>query len=101
MKRYFIEIIATATEKNPNFAGTVMRYVYGKKEEMVARNAIEDPKDYAKCERSFDVTKDKYTMENYGYTSRSRAEVVARKVHQPVENNGYWEDKITIIEAEI
>ena len=101
MKRYFIEIIAKATETNPNFAGTIVRYVYGKKEEMVARNVIEDPNDYAKYGRSFDMTKDKYTMENYGYTSRARAEVVARKVHQPVENNGYWEDKITIVEVEI
>ena len=51
MKKYFIEVIARATEKNHNFAGTVMRYVYGKAEKMVARQALEDPKDYGKYDR--------------------------------------------------
>ena len=102
MKRYFIEIISKAADTNTSFSGIVMRYVYGKKEEMIARQAIEDPKDYGKYERQYDNTDTIWALKEYGFTSRGRAERVMRQVHSTPDSYGYWEDEVRrVIEVEI
>lgn len=101
MKRYFIKIIATSTDRNPNFAGTVVSYVYGKKEEMVARQPIEDPKGYCKYDHTYDLTHDRMTVEEYGFTSRGRAQRVAREIHDAPDQYGFWENRVSVIEVEI
>ena len=101
MKKYFIEIIARATENNHSFAGTVMRYVYGKAEEMVARQALNDPKGYGKYDREYDNTDTRWTLENYGFASKGMAERVIKQIHSEPDRYGYWEHEIRVIEVEI
>lgn len=104
MKRYFIEIISKSTENNTNFPGVTMRYVYGKKEKMVARQAITDPVGYGKYDREYDNTTCKWCLEDYGFKTRGVAQKVAKQVHINQEdpfNLKYWTDEVKIIEAEV
>ena len=101
MKRYFIKIKTTATDNNPNFAGTVIEYIYGKKEEMVGRKTITDPNGHNKYTKDFDDTKYKNDVLEYGFTSKGRAEAVAKKVHGQPDMRGHWTDEIEIIEIEV
>ena len=101
MKRYFIKVIATATDNNPNFAGTVIEYIYGKKEEIVGRKTISDPNGHNKYIKDFDDTKYKNDVLEYGFTSKGRAEAVAKKVHDKPDMYGHWTDEISVIETEI
>lgn len=104
MKRYFIEIVSKSTENNTNFPGVTMRYVYGKKEEMVARQAIIDPVGYGKYDREYDNTDRRWCLEEYGFKTRGVAQKVAKQVHikhaDPFDL-GYWTEEVNIIEAEV
>lgn len=80
--RYIIKVTATATSDNPNFAGDVQTYYYGKGQFMISY--IEEPVNALS----------KYLVTEYGYKRRYDA-VKASKFW---DNAKYWDYKTEIIE---
>lgn len=109
MKRYFIEIISKATNKNPNFIGTIIRYVYGKSSHIVARQILDKTSQPVKESTpygelpvlEYDYTHEKYIANEYGFTSKSKAEMVMKKVHDKQDENDYWQSELKVIEIEV
>ena len=79
--RYIIKVTATATSDNPNFAGDVQTYYYGKGQFIISYR--EEP-----------VNALKYLVTEYGYKRRYDA-VKASKFW---DNAKYWDYKTEIIE---
>lgn len=80
--RYIIKVTATATSDNPNFAGDVQTYYYGKGQFMISYR--EEPVNALY----------KYLVTEYGYKRRYDA-VKASKFW---DNAKYWDYKTEIIE---
>ena len=80
--RYIIKVTATATSDNPNFAGDVKTYYYGKNQFLIINS--EEPLDALS----------KYFLAEYGYKRRYDA-VKASKFW---DNAKYWDYKTEIIE---
>ena len=83
MKKYLILTIATATEKNKNFAGNTQRWVRGK-------GGISLEADYVQ-----------YAAHNYGYTEKRYAQMglkAQQKLDEAENKYGYWVAKSEIIE---
>lgn len=80
--RYIIKVTATATSDNPNFAGDVQTYYYGKDQFMISY--MEEPVNALS----------KYLVTEYGYKRRYDA-VKASKFW---DNAKYWDYKTEIIE---
>ena len=80
--RYIIKVTATATSDNPNFAGDVQTYYYGKGQFMISYR--EEPVNALS----------KYLVTEYGYKRRYDA-VKASKFW---DNAKYWDYKTEIIE---
>lgn len=80
--RYIIKVTATATSDNPNFAGDVQTYYYGKAQFMISYR--EEPVNALS----------KYFVTEYGYKRRYHA-VKASKFW---DNARYWDYKTEIIE---
>lgn len=80
--RYIIKVTATATSDNPNFAGDVQTYYYGKDQFMISYR--EEPVNALS----------KYLVTEYGYKRRYDA-VKASKFW---DNAKYWDYKTEIIE---
>lgn len=80
--RYIIKVTVTATSDNPNFAGDVQTYYYGKDQFMISYR--EEPVNALS----------KYLVTEYGYKRRYDA-VKASKFW---DNAKYWDYKTEIIE---
>lgn len=80
--RYIIKVTAIATSDNPNFAGDVQTYYYGKGQFMISYR--EEPVNALS----------KYLVTEYGYKRRYDA-VKASKFW---DNAKYWDYKTEIIE---
>lgn len=80
--RYIIKVTVTATSDNPNFAGDVQTYYYGKDQFMISYR--EEPVNALS----------KYFVTEYGYKRRYDA-VKASKFW---DNARYWDYKTEIIE---
>ena len=90
MTKYMVKVTATATADNPNFAGEVAIYYFGKGEEMIKREGTHLPKD------NFDRTG--YMLAICGYNRKCDAKRSYHYKHQ--EEGRYWTtDKVEIVEA--
>ena len=101
MKRYFIENIRTATELNKSYSGTIMRYVYGKQEKLMAREAVADPKCYARHLQLFNDLKNPVLVKEFGFTFKGRAEAAIRKLEKENTPIGAWKVEFRVIEVEV
>lgn len=102
-KFYFIEIIATATQENKNFAGDVHRYVYGRKEELIAYETIKNVSGSPDHMRQYDNTDMKWAAVEYGFKSAKMAETIGKRLHANDDTyNGItnWKNQMNIIEVE-
>lgn len=103
-KVYFIEIISTATPENKNFAGDVHRYVYGKKQELVAFQMVKNVSGDTCHLREFDITDVNYFAAECGFKSAKMAETIGNRLHASDDTyNGVtnWTNKLNIIEREV
>ena len=85
MNRYIIKVTATATSDNPNFAGEVHTYYYGKNQSRISENEIVEPL----------TALSKYFLTEYGYKRRCDA-VKASKFWD--NDAKYWDYVTEIIE---
>lgn len=102
-KFYFIEIIATATPENKNFAGDVHRYVYGRKEELIAYETVKNVSGSPDHLRKYNNTDMKWAAIEYGFKSAKMAETIGKRLHANDDiYNGItnWKNKMNIIEVE-
>ena len=83
--RYIIKVTATATSDNPNFAGDVQTYYYGKGQFMISYR--EEPVNALS----------KYLVTEYGYKRRYDA-VKASKFWDNTPDDKYWDSVTEIIE---
>lgn len=83
---YIIKVTATATSDNPNFAGEVRTYYFGKGQFLISNKT--EPMDDALS---------KYLMTEYGYKRRGDA-VRAAKFWDDTPDAKYWGYKTEIIE---
>ena len=103
-KVYFIEIISTATPENKNFAGDVHRYVYGKKQELVAFQMVKNMSGDTCHLREFDITDVNHFAAECGFKSAKMAETIGNRLHAADDTyNGVtnWTNKLNIIEREV
>lgn len=104
-KFYFIEIIATATPENKNFAGDIHRYVYGRKEEQIAFELVKNVSGkLCNCDLiQFDDTKRKVTAIEYGFKSAKKAETIGKRICSDdgiYNSTKIWKYQMNIIEVE-
>ena len=102
-KFYFIEIISTATPENKNFAGDVHRYVYGRKEELIAYETVKNVSGSPDHLRQYDNTDTKWAAIEYGFKSAKTAETIGKRLHANDDiYNGItnWKNQMNIIEVE-
>lgn len=83
--RYITKVTATATSDNPNFAGEVKTYYFGKGQFMISD----------KAEHMDELSR--YLMTEYGYKRRCDA-VKAAKFWDNTPDAKYWGYKTEIIE---
>lgn len=102
-KFYFIEIIATATPENKNFDGCVHRYVYGRKEELIAYETVKNVSGSPDHMRQYNNTDRKWAAVEYGFKSAKMAETIGKRLHanddiyKGITN---WKNQMNIIEVE-
>lgn len=103
MKRYFVEIINTATEKNENFSGTIMRYIRGKNDRLMAKEAISDTKCYSKHLQLFNDLKNPVLVKEYGYVSERGAKSVITRFKKDIvpKEDWAWNIDYKVIEVEV
>lgn len=101
MKRYFIEQINTATKLNENYNGTIMRYVSGKQEKLMTREAVADLKCYARHLQLFNNLKNPVLVKEHGFTSKGRAETIIKKLEKENTPIGAWNIEFRVIEVEV
>lgn len=102
-KFYFIEIITTAMSDNKNFVGDVHRYVYGRKEELIAYETIKNVSGSPDCIGQYDNTCMKWSATEYGFKSAKMAETIGKRLHANDDiYNGItnWKNQMNIIEVE-
>lgn len=89
MKRFLVKTVATATQENPNFAGAVHEYLYGKEQKLVAASG--DPW----------INQEAYPamIRDYGFSR----ECDARRswIYKNPENSKYWRTEVEIIAVEV
>lgn len=96
MKAYYIE--CTLTGISDKTQGEARRFTYGKKGELVAfKNLGETP-----CHiTQFDFTASRHYANEYGYTSKARAEAVVRRNSQNDRPDLNWKEEVKIIEVTV
>ena len=85
--RYIIKVTATATSDNPNFAGEVHTYYYGKNQSRISESEMVEPM----------TALSKYFLTEYGYKRRYNA-VKASKFWDNTPDDKYWNSVTEIIE---
>lgn len=82
---FIIKVVATATEQNKNFHGTVQTSYYGKQEKLLSNEELPA----------------KYFVENYGFKTKaaaSSAMKALKKVHDWFEKYGSWTHEHSLVE---
>ena len=93
MKRYFVVVQNTATDKNELHRGEVCRWTYGKGEQLVARQANYD------TGFNFNHTTYKpYAME-YGYKREQDAR--RNPSYKDTQSSEMWDREVAIIEVNV
>lgn len=92
MTYYFIKETLTAPETNPNYAGCVHTYIYGKNQTLVEMRGTEYS-DYSwlECDKE-------YTLKEYGYTRK--CDTMRSYIYKHPQNDRYWTTVAEIIEIE-
>lgn len=99
MKRWFIEVTCTGKENNPNFPGCVIRLIWGKKKNTVARHHITDVNGHSDCLPDFDWTN--WKGQEYGYsTERNALSALTAYLKHDVQEK-YWDNTYKVISMEL
>lgn len=94
MKRYVIRTVSTATEDNPNFAGEVHTWWYGKGDTYLAFKV----KNAKAWHNEFNYL-DEQNIAEYGYARKCDA--VRSYAYKHPENTRFWTTRAEIIEFEV
>ena len=89
MKKYLVKETSTATPSNPNYAGDISIYYFGKAERMIAREGTHLPYD------NFDHTE--WLIADYGYNRVCDAKRAYAYKHP--ENTEFWTSEVEIVEV--
>ena len=90
MAKYLVKETSTATPNNPNYAGEVIVYYFGKGEKMLAREGNH---------RTYDnFNHIEWCIDEYGYNRPSDAKRAYAYRHP--ENSRYWTSTVEIVEVE-
>lgn len=97
MKRWFIKIVETATNKNPGFrAGVQHEYWYGVREELISALPID-----------LVPSPEMVTMKikEYGFKTKAAAtrafNAHRSRINQPMFDDGYWTCEVSLEEVNI
>ena len=90
MTRYLVKETSTATEQNPNYAGDVSIYYFGKAEQMLAREGTHIPRD--------NFNHIEWYIAEYGYSRKCDAKRAYTYRHP--ENTKFWTSTVEIVEVE-
>lgn len=94
-ERYFLVYVkAEATPDNPNFAGVVNKYVYGKGDELLYTDSKEITAYSAEYNKLYASD-----IRAYGYTRRQDAKRCYSYTHP--DNNGHWSSKAYVVEYDV
>ena len=90
MKRsyYLVELISTATEQNPNFAGETTTWLYGKGQTPLKRTGNHYPTE------NFDRM---HLINEYGYTRIGDAK--RSYIYTNTESGKFWSHSVRIVEV--
>lgn len=88
MIRYILKVTATGTYGNPNFAGEVHTYYYGKDQHLISNKA-----------EQLDAL-DEYLVTEYGYKRKCDADKAA-KFWAATYDEKYWDYEVGIIEYRV
>lgn len=89
IKRYFIQAVCTATNKNTQFRNTVVRNTWGVNRHLMASEIMEDPEcTMTKVEIFNDLDSD-YKVEKFGFQTRKAAVDTMNKMYQTLVGKYY------------
>lgn len=90
MTKFLVKETSTATPMNPNYAGDISIYYFGKGERMIAREGTHLPYD--------NFNHIEWCIAEYGYNRKCDAKRAYAYKHP--ENTKFWESTVEIVEVE-
>ena len=95
MKKYFVKVIATATDDNPNFAGMVEKSLYGKDQKLL------ESKGEVSTLLGTTYRAHNDMFEEYGYNRLCDAKKswIYKNFEKP-DFEQFWTNKVSIVEKE-
>lgn len=89
MRKYLVLVTAVATKQNPNFAGEVRHYYYGKDQHLVASDG-----DHYIYNKMYPTE-----VEEFGYDTEASAK--RSWVYNNTQNTDFWKSAVAIIPVEL
>lgn len=94
-ERYFLVYVKSkATPENPNFAGKVNKYIYGKGDELLFTDSTEITDHFNGFNKLWASD-----IREYGYKRRQDAKRCYSYTHP--DNNGYWTSRAYVVEYDV